>query len=155
MCLEIKKGSRFNIAFNGIKCYKILRDNKTPYRNFQLSQKIIDGKVDLTAKGVFALQDNFNGTAVEITSGAIHTYAHLSDACDDAKWLRFRTGSDKYSIYECVIPIGTKYYEGTTDVLTLNHRGSPTGFTRAVAYASQKIRFVKKVKDLNDEIRIW
>jgi hypothetical protein len=67
-----------------------------------------------------------------IGNGWIHTYKTLNSAILMSNFIFYE--KDMIEIYKCIIPKGTRYFEGA-DQLCLKRR----------AYASDTIRFIEKV----------
>ncbi len=62
----------------------------------------------------------------------IHTYALASDAWNIVPFMSKEWGQP--AVYECIIPKGTKYYEGCE-------------IHKIHSYASKQIRFVKRLQN--------
>ena len=75
-----------------------------------------------------------------VSSGYIHTFKNLNDAKSLINHSAVSPyGYKEINIIRCIIPCGTKYYEGGTEVSYL-------GITGSKSYASKKIKFDKRVK---------
>ena len=132
MCLYTKD-PKVKIAKRKIVCYKVLSKTNnsisdiefmTPYQHTYIDNDIINGKKDFEAKGSVDITDSFDAVAFyHLNGGCIHTYKRRKDA----KWC----GSEQ-SVFKCIIPKGTEYYEGE----------SLCGYEN---YASKKIRFIKQI----------
>ena len=116
MCLASRRKTA-KVATEDIICYKfaIIRENQrlspfqlTPYKIGEVMED--KGEVDVT--------ENFLDKKYYIGKGMFHTIARLSDANDFKYYFQALFNTDKYCVYKCVIPKGTKYYEGisTTDI---------------------------------------
>ena len=135
MCL-ITKQKKWLKAEEDIVCYKLLQKGnydicgkikclfRTPYRKYYLSDSIISGKCCLRA---FSILPDFHRsdweTFREINRGAIHAYIdeetakeHMPGFCN--------------TLFECIIPKGTKYAIGINDDI-----------------CAKKIKFVKPIRE--------
>jgi hypothetical protein len=135
MCL-ITDQKKWLKAEEDIVCYKLLQKGnydlcgrkcffRTPYRWYYLSDSIISGKCCLRA---FSILPDFHSSPWksfrEINRGAIHAFidkdaakAHMSYYCN--------------TLFECIIPKGTKYAIGTDSDI-----------------CAKKIKFVKPIIEL-------
>lgn len=148
MCLFVKNNN-VKVAKKDIVCYKVLKYMKssnsptgtilcTPFANQMVSEEIVNGNFDFEAVGTPKIEQE-NDNEYSISEGYIHTCADKESA--DAVYLQCvyyheSYCANKFEIYECVIPKGTRYYEGVLSHDKLISRAS---------YASEKIRFVKKL----------
>lgn len=131
MCLAIKTSKpEFRIAEEDIVCYKLIRHNKKGYSTAYQMKKIpkicIWGWKKFKAEGdldFWRLRDSG-----KIYCGVIHTFQTMDEAMD-AKVL------DVEEVWECVIPRGAKYIEGTFHTLRYAYH----------SYGSGCIKFVKKI----------
>ena len=150
MCLYVKDKEP-NIAKCDITCYKVvLRQSRpdsddeyySPYRYEPISGECIDGSKNMEPGEIMAPKNvcldetnYFFGIkyTAYIEGCMIHTYMHKQHAIKDAEHLENHWGAhlQNYDVYECIIPKGTEYYEGTDS----EYRG----------YASKAIKFIKKV----------
>ena len=134
MCFH-SQTKRFKIAKKDIKCYKMLIIPKnyfigvnecllTPVANKDVSKDIWTGKSPFVACGKLKAEKNLGKTGgYIITKGVIHTFKYMDDA---AKYV----GKDSV-LFECVIPKGEKYIEGSDGWF--------------FGYISKSIKFVKKI----------
>lgn len=136
MCC-FSRTKRFKIADRNITCYKKLSipENyfiginevlRTPCTNTPVTKDIWSGKTPFLACGYFQpekIESGVDKGFYIITSGVIHTFKYSFQA---KKCL----GEDSV-IFECIIPKGTRYIEGDD------------GYNSC--YASEKIKFVKKI----------
>ena len=67
-----------------------------------------------------------------IGKGFIHTYKYLGSAFDFKKHIEIMYPNSVCAIFECEIPIGTKYYKGQDDFFE-------------TSFASEKIMFKKQL----------
>ena len=138
MCL-ISSYKEPKVAKKPITCYKVLiKDNSfcakilgdysymTPYRRYPVEDGIIDGKINMIARGdnyVNEIYDNTGEKAMyAISGGYIHCYSDLNKASDDP-W-----GSTDGFVFECEIPAGVEYY---------------TGLNKKIC--AKEIKFIKKI----------
>ena len=76
---------------------------------------------------------NDNGIdAFTLNSGVFHMYKDYDSAVKAIKWLVPRE-KESYAIFECVIPKGSRYYEGFTSIY------------RLPSIASDKLKFIKQL----------
>lgn len=137
MCLYTKD-PKVKIAKRRIVCYKILSNAHgpknyagmsdiefmTPYQHTLIDDDIISGKKDFEAKGSVDITKNFDEAFCHLRGGCIHTYQNRKDA-------KYMCDSEQ-SVFKCIIPKGTEYYEGESLCGDKN-------------YASKKIRFIKQI----------
>jgi hypothetical protein len=143
MCLHLKTGEeRIKVSKGNITCYKVLfrtigGDYHTPVQGYPIKHDVVDGSVELYAIGPRNVHParNFLGLETIVEGGFIHTYATKKDLDDNINFIRkvFCTAAVSYEAFKCVIPKGTEYYKGVDD-------------SRRKSYASNCIKFVKKVK---------
>lgn len=135
MCLWIKN-KKMLVAEEDIVCYKTLRKLSdgyyTAYVGTLVPENVINGSDLFKAEGLLKLEKNEhykNRTHYKYNTegGLIHSYACKEDPFETNEHYNFDD-----TIFECVIPKGTKYYVGLFD------GGSKS-------YASECIRFVKKI----------
>lgn len=139
MCLTTKT-SVCSVSEKEIKCYKVLLwDNgeyMTPYQKAFVPKLVREGNVPFFADGeknigmdycVETLLDSYI-----IGKGFIHTYKYFGSASDFKKHLEKLYTNPVCAIFECKIPIGTKYYEGQDDFFE-------------ASFASEKIMFKKQL----------
>jgi len=152
MCLKLKKHYEAIKADEPVTCYKVLTGNVTPYANVGVPDDALAGKSDFCAEylegvHVSVVRRRYDGN-YEINSGMIHTFASYRAAVDDSRWLKGR-GCENVAIWECVIPAGYYYYEGTTQICKVNENDIFMGVYHGKSYASPRIRFIKKIKDFS------
>jgi hypothetical protein len=126
-------------ANEDIVCYKLMSyaqvQWRTPFQSFPVALDIVQGKKD------FCADDGWKGFPKDVVptlysklfyvgGGYIHTYA--SEISAKAEKEHYQTNHIHLSVFECIIPKGTKYLEGRD-----------SDFERG--YASERIRFVKKI----------
>ena len=145
MCLYITKDAKLKIATKDIVCYKVLKRYTTflgqqhimtPYTQLPLTDVQLNGKDDFYAFGEDKIEPCKVVSGFEISNGFVHTCADMQSALALYHLLSLGNayGIDLV-IYECVIPKGTRYYDGRWALSP--HKDS---------YASKSIRFVKEVK---------
>ena len=150
MCLY-SKNKLPKVSKQDIVCYKVLKKKvsfewgasemvveiSTPYENFPISDNTINGKIEFCATGEKEVSDSIehSGYKYEVGGGYIHTCKTKKDAQSLVEHLRWFIFDPNILVYKCVIPAGTRYFEGATNPEKANSRG----------YASEKIRFVKKI----------
>ena len=148
MCLY-SKNKLPKVSKQDVVCYKVLKrvisdwgspikEIRTPYENSTIGDNTINGKIEFRATGKKKVSDSIEycGYKYEVGGGYIHTCKTKKDAqsiVENLKWFLF---SSDILVYKCVIPAGTKYFEGVTNPDRANTRG----------YASEQIRFVKEIK---------
>jgi len=136
MCLY-SKTDKAKRAIENIVCYKIVikidgdKCYKTPYFHAVINDNIINGKEDFKASGKKNIKENSLDFCVE--GGFVHTFDNLEKAFIIKSFLKkyhaaFGCSALEYSIFRCIIPKGTFYFEGYDS-----------------DYASRKIRFVEMV----------
>ena len=146
MCL-ITNQLKSKIASKDITCYKILlltSDNFyiSPYRHFTFFENQVNPKKVFKAKKSWWTINihgddleviNDNGIdAFTLNSGVFHMYKDYDSAVKAIKWLVPRE-KESYAIFECVIPKGSRYYEGFTSIY------------RLPSIASDKLKFIKQL----------
>ena len=153
MCLTLDKCQEIKTAEKDITCYKVIAHTSfwndysgrwctkflTPCRDMEVDRYIIRGGEKFTP--AYRLSQSFYEGSIE--GGFIHTYRYLSGAqalltrCEtNIKDLpRPRNYFKHYVIYECVIPKGEQYLEGSD------------GITYCHAYASTAIKFIKPIDE--------
>lgn len=140
MCL-VTTDIKHKIAKEDIVCYKLMHylggdEWRTPYQNFLVVLDVIEGKKDFCADdGEDLPKDitpNMSSNIFYVGGGYIHTYASEIDAKVEKN--QYPTNYLHLSVFECIIPKGTKYLEGQD--CDYMHE-----------YASERIRFVKKIYD--------
>lgn len=140
MCLNTKT-SVYSVAENDIKCYKVLLWDEgiyvTPYQRTYVPKLVREGNIPFFADGVQNVEKGYcpDGTLSEsytIGRGFVHTYKYLGSAFDFKKHLEIMHQNSVYAIFECEIPIGTKYYKGQDDFFE-------------PSFASEKIMFKKQL----------
>lgn len=139
MCLHVKEKKTL-VAEKDIICYKVLEkeDNGefiTPFQRTLVSKKALLGEVSFKAHGRVRFTPTYWYTEVSergyierMDEGCIHTFAKMNVAKLYAKVNKGR------KVFECIIPAGTKYYEGYFD-----------GWSDRVSYASKEIIFKKQI----------
>ena len=146
MCL-VTEQLKPKIASKDITCYKILlltSDNFyiSPYRHFTFFENQVNPKKVFKAKKSWWTINihgddlelfNDNGIdAFTLNSGVFHMYKDYDSAVKAIKWLVPRE-KESYAIFECVIPKGSRYYEGFTSIY------------RLPSIASDKLKVVKQI----------
>lgn len=150
MCLEVKKTKEgdlpVKVADRDIRCMKVLEQRGdgyiTPYRYKHVPDGVVSGGEDFAADrsepGDYELETRFfvSGRAhVEIGGGAVHTYAYTEESDkairNEVLFLRRQYCPQATVVFECVIPKGTEYLEGTYD--------------GKKCYGSKSIRFVREL----------
>lgn len=146
MCLYVKNKEP-KIAKCNISCYKmVLRQQYpscneyfSPYMYMPISKECINGDKNMEPneimipKNVCIDETNFifgHEFTAYIEGGMIHTYMRKEDAIKDAT-AQGTAPLESFEVYECMIPIGTEYYEGTD--------------SEFCCYASKAIKFIKKI----------
>lgn len=112
MCLITTKDIP-EIAQEDIVCYKLykLRDNKllSPYR------EVVAPNINEVTNTVLdrACVFNYKGNHVNYSvSRGFHSYKNISNSKEELRfWIHFLAYSN-VRIFKCIIPKGTKYYEG-------------------------------------------
>ena len=151
MCLY-SKNNLPKVSKQDVVCYKVLKKNvsfdrdvpemvikiSTPYENFPIGNNTINGKIEFCATGKKKVSDSIehSGYKYEVGGGYIHTCKTKKDAQSIVEHLRWFILDSNILVYKCVIPAGTRYFEGATNPEKANTRG----------YASEQIRFVKEIK---------
>ena len=154
MCL-VTEQSESKIASKDITCYKVLLKleneiNNTvfyvsPVRHFTYfsNRTDLNNKVFKAEKAYWLenspgddleptyIDDNGVDT-YELNSGFFHMYKDYDSAVKAIKWLVPRE-KESYAIFECVIPKGSRYYEGFTSIYLLP------------SIASDKLKFIKQL----------
>ena len=146
MCL-VTEQLKPKIASKDITCYKILlltSDNFyiSPYRHFTFFENQVNPKKVFKAKKSWWTINihgddlelfNDNGIdAFTLNSGFFHMYKDYDSAVKAIK--NSVTGErESYVIFECVIPKGSRYYEGFTSIY------------RLPSIASDKLKIVKQI----------
>lgn len=146
------KDEKVKVAEKDIICYKVLKNKKvsfsfsptgtilcTPVNSKVISESILNGDYDLCAEGVQKIYKAEDSDEYLIDEGYIHTCADKESLKE--LYLRYVSYSEHYCakdflVYECIIPKGTRYYEGVYSHETYNSRA---------AYASEKIRFINNM----------
>ena len=146
MCL-VTKQSESKIASEDITCYKVLlltSDNFyiSPHRHFTFFENQVNpNKVFKAKKSWWTINIhgddleliNDNGIyAFTLNSGFFHMYKDYDSAVKAIKRLVPRE-KESYAIFECVIPKGSRYYEGFTSIYLLP------------SIASDKLKIVKQI----------
>lgn len=139
MCLTTKT-SVCSVSEKEIKCYKVLLlDNGmyvTPYQRIFVPKLVREGNIPFFADGAINIRLDYCEETLSdsylIGKGFIHTYKYLGSAFDFKKNLEIRYPNSVCAIFECEIPIGTKYYEGQDDFFEMS-------------FASEKIMFKKQI----------
>jgi hypothetical protein len=148
MCLYSKKKLP-KVSKQDVVCYKVLKkvyvedymvsEIRTPYENSPIGDSTISGIIEFRATGkkrVSDLSTELYGYKCEVSGGYIHTCKTQKDAKCIVQHLRWFLFDPDILVYKCVIPAGTRYFEGATSPDKANTRG----------YASEQIRFVKEIK---------
>lgn len=137
MCLYLNE-VKPKVAETDIICYKTLVDKKgdgrfeSPYFGKKVNSAILSGKLSYNAKGriepVVNIGYNDLGKLYRIGRGLVHTWQDFNAAWYHA--VKFSAFNEV--VFECIIPAGTKYYEGYFDAQDGN--GDK-------CYGSKKIKF--------------
>ena len=139
MCLTTKT-SVCSVSEKEIKCYKVLLWDEgiyvTPYQKTFVPKRVMEGYLPFFADGEINIgldycEETLSGSYL-IGKGFIHTYKYLGSALDFKKHLEIMHSGYVCGIFECEIPIGTKYYEGQDDFFE-------------TSFASEKIMFKKQL----------
>lgn len=165
MCLYCRPGSDPKVATEDIVCWKVLKRNKytlvprTPYHLLYVTRDQIEGREDFVPERPCDCFNHPSGGVVG--EGFIHVHldrnnpidklylfnqlhAHLDKSNSIDKLYCFNKLSpdedDELLIYECVIPKGTVYYEGTDN-----------GHEHVRAAAAERIRFVRQINPSEKE----
>lgn len=148
MCLY-SKNKLPKVSKKDVVCYKVLKrvisewdvskiEIRTPYENSTIGDNTINGKIEFRATGKKKVSDSIEhcGYKYEVGGGYIHTCKTKKDAQRIVEHLKWFLLSSDILVYKCVIPAGTRYFEGATNPERANTMG----------YASEQIRFVKEIK---------
>lgn len=138
MCLTTKT-KKVSIAEDNIVCYKVVMlcsdgEFSTPFQKAVISKAIISGKSPFFASGdkeitYWPIVDEYT-----VGQGYIHTYENLVSAVRFCKSEVMWENIDvSYCIFECMIPKGTKYYDGCNDLYE-------------PSFASEKIIFKAQIR---------
>lgn len=127
MCLIVRKDATALIAEEDIICYKILEKKDedeyiTPYRYVAVDM----GSKILEAEGEVNIESCKKVGRIE--GGVIHTFAFLEEACCEV--LASECTVNIWKVFKCIIPKGTKYYEGK--------------FGPTLSYGSTCIKFIEE-----------
>ena len=139
MCLTTKT-SVCSVSEKEIKCYKVLLWDEgiyvTPYQKTYVPKLVREGNIPFFADGEINIGMDYCEETLSdsylIGKGFIHTYKYFGSASDFKKHLEIMHPNSVYAIFECEIPIGTKYYEGEDDFFE-------------ASFASEKIIFKKQL----------
>lgn len=133
MCLETKSKSR--IAVGDIVCYKALSYSNidsdalvTPFMRTPVNKRILSGKCLFHAKGkqrILPASYAPGNYGVQVDKGFIHVW----------KDAEFAMKIHKGPIFKCIIPEGTRYYDGRFN-----------GWIGYDSMCAEKIRFVERIK---------
>ena len=157
MCL-VTKQSKSKIASKDITCYKVLLklENEisntvfyvSPVRHFTYFSNRIDlnNKV-FKAEKAYCLEnypgDDLKQTYIdnepvsyELNSGFFHMYKDYDSAVKAVK----NASIESYVLFECVIPKGSRYYEGFTSFPSF-----PNNLSLYPSIASDKLKFIKQL----------
>ena len=156
MCLELTKGKeKALVAKEDIKCYKVLEWNEARQKWVSPMFKTdYEPNKPVSADGKVEKWKYFNH--YELLGGALHTFARLEDALNQVDFYDWffigysiSRGMPRRIIAECIIPRGTKYYEGTF-YSPVKEGGQ---WTRAwvPSYASKKLFVTDKVYEVKLE----
>ena len=149
MCL-VTKQSESKIASKDITCYKVLlltSDNFyiSPHKFFTFFENQVNSKKVFQAEKSWWLENvpgddlesNYiddNGVdTYELNSGFFHMYKDYDSAVKAIK-NSVRREKESYTIFECVIPKGSHYYEGITSIYLLP------------SIASDKLKFMHRIR---------
>lgn len=139
MCLTTKT-SVCSVSEKEIKCYKVLLWDEgiyvTPYQKTFVPKRVIEGYLPFFADGEINIGLDYCEETLSdsylIGKGFIHTYKYLGSARDFKRHLEIMHPNSVWAIFECKIPVGTKYYEGQDDFFE-------------TSFASEKIMFKKQL----------
>ena len=139
MCLTTKT-SVCSVSEKEIKCYKVLLWDEgiyvTPYQKTYVPKLVREGNIPFFADGEINIGLDYCEETLSdsylIGKGFIHTYKYFGSASDFKKHLEKMHPNSVCAIFECEIPIGTKYYEGQDDFFE-------------TSFASDKIMFKKQL----------
>ena len=142
MCLTTKT-SVCSVSEKEIKCYKVLLLDSdmyvTPYQRIFVPKLVREGNIPFFADGRQNICKDYCEETLEklsdsyiIGKGFIHTYKYFGSASNFKKHLEIMYPNLVCAIFECEIPIGTKYYEGQDDFFEMS-------------FASEKIMFKKQL----------
>lgn len=139
MCLTTKT-SVCSVSEKEIKCYKVLLWDDgmyvTPYQRIFVPKLVREGNIPFFADGEKNIGKDYCEETLSdsylIGKGFIHTYKYLGSARDFKKHVEKMYPNLVGTIFECKIPIGTKYYEGQDDYFE-------------TSFASEKIMFKKQI----------
>lgn len=147
MCLAVNKTKRVKVAKEDIICYKVVKRHgsyyETPYRNQQIKLGALYDESDnpMVVEHSCGFINDWNGDTYKTIHGnAFHSFANLKDA----KWEANDWGGYAYDIIvvECIIPKGTKYYEGFHGIYNTSIGGYPDG------YASERILYTSTIYEV-------
>ena len=144
MCLSLNEKRLPSVAEHDIICYKVLQFRKqahwyfyeTPYAEMLVSDRIISGEKNLKPWPEIRI----TGPMQNISQGFIHTYANLEHAKLQQAWLSEKQAwlneiIRAYDIFKCIIPKGTKFYDGECFA----------GPEPVPGFASLEIKFIEKI----------
>lgn len=133
MCLTVNKNARRRIAKKDIIVYKhiMLEDGK--YLTSYMKIPIIFNKL-YKSELIFDKKLTFgSGTYLDI---GLHSFKLKSDAIEQSiYWNEI--------LVQCIIPKGSEYYIGGFDIII----NTSTGDALYESYASNKIKYIKIIKD--------
>ena len=149
MCLYITEHPKQMTAKEDIKCYKVLEayptydkgkiiEGETIYISpYQDMQYYLGGTIREESRVKREYEDEF-GELPMISEGCLHTFTNLDQAIDFVKQRRYPLYPvhQEWVVVECIIPKGTKYYEGVTGVP--NPRSS---YASKVLYVTDNIAY--------------
>jgi hypothetical protein len=119
MCLDIKKGSRLKTAKEDIVCYKMIRKCNETYYTWYKRALVVLGETYVSCLVRKKSPEN-------VVEDGIHSFKNLIDLKNFVHWMLF----GNYYIVECIIPKGSKYYEGM--------------FSKYPSYASTALTYPKE-----------
>lgn len=145
MCLYCNTDNS-KVAAEDIICWKIIARNKrthatyTPYHFLYVTRDQREGKEDFVPEQLGGCPTCPSDGIVN--EGFIHVHFVKNVAIDKFYILNMISVIDdvEFLLYECVIPKGTAYYEGTDGENTY-----------AKAAAAERIRFVRQINPSNEE----
>ena len=141
MCLTVQTYSRigdnYKIAKRNITCFKVLKINdwgekETPVYNAKVPAWCFECQTPFEAKGGEWVYTDVVSEINHINEGFIHTFIHSTDAVNYMEQLKGLKPNERFYLYKCIVPKGTKYFEGKD------------GAGRK-SYASRRIIFKKEV----------
>ena len=129
MCLYIAEHPKQITAKDDIKCYKVLaayptyekgkiNESKTIYESpYQNMQYYLGETIRESGRVKKGYDYGYYDPVPMITRGCLHTFVNLDQAIDftDRRWPHYSIHRE-WVVVECIIPKGTKYYEGMAGI---------------------------------------